>query len=175
MDGASSSGASSSGATSSDGAASSGGGDGAASGDGTAAGDGSSADSGTGMTDGPLPACPNVAGSYTIALTQATGCTGVGVTATQCIRSNGGCSFELRSNATNGGTPGIDGSFTLSSSGTFDGATLTEGTGTQARTGCTGSWSPSTMTMTVDCGGTGTTQSCVVTLLRSSTTSNACN
>lgn len=174
-DSSTSDGASSSGVTSGDGAAGSSGAgtsDGAAPGDAVAS-DSSLGDSATGATDGPALSCPSVAGSYTITLTQAAGCGNLGITATQCIRSNGGCSYEFRSNATSGGASGIDGSFTLNSAGTFDGASLSEGSGN--RSGCTGSWSASTMTMTVDCGGSGTSQSCVATLVRTSTTSSACN
>lgn len=166
---------SSSGVTSSDGApGSSGAGttDGAASGDASAS-DSSSGDGAIGMTDAPAPPCPDVAGAYAITLTQATGCGSLNVTATECVRSNGGCSFEFRSSATSGGAGAIDGTFTLNSSGTFEGAALSEGSA--SRTGCTGSWSMSTSTMTVDCGGTGTVQSCVATLLRTSTTSTSCN
>jgi hypothetical protein len=40
--------------------------------------------------------------------------------------------------------------------------------GTANRTGCTGTWNAGTMT--VDCGGTNTSQSCVVDLVRVSDT-----
>ena len=88
---------SSSGTTSGDGApGSSGAGttDGAASGDASAS-DSASGDGATGVNDATSPACPNVAGSYTITLTQAAGCGNLNVIASQCIRNNGGCGFEL--------------------------------------------------------------------------------
>jgi hypothetical protein len=167
---------SSSGVTSSSG--SSGGGTADASNDGAATGDAVASDSGTGggeagTVDASGPNCPNVTGSYSITLTQSGGCGTLGITASQCIRNNGGCNYEMRSNAASGGNPAIAGSFTLSASGTFDNAALQEGNAN--RTGCTGSWNATTSTMTVDCGGTNTTQSCVVSLLRTSTTASGCN
>jgi hypothetical protein len=55
----------------------------------------------------------------------------------------------------------------LQGDGSFDGAALTEGT--VDRTGCTGTWDATTSTMTVDCGGTGSSQSCVVALTQTGT------
>jgi hypothetical protein len=52
--------------------------------------------------------------------------------------------------------------------GSFTGAAITEGTGN--RTGCTGTWNAGTSTLTVDCGGVGSSQSCIATLTRSSLT-----
>ena len=46
-------------------------------------------------------------------------------------------------------------------------------TATYNGSGCTGSWSSTTSNLTIDCGGTGTSQSCVVTLTRTSKAS--CN
>ncbi len=167
---------SSSGVTSSSGSSSGGTAD--ASNDGASTGDAVASDSGTGggeagTVDASGPGCPNVAGSYSITLTQSGGCGNLGITASQCIRNNGGCNYELRSNAASGGNAAIDGSFTLSANGTFDNAALQEGNAN--RTGCTGSWNATTSTMTIDCGGTNTTQSCVATLLRTSTTASGCN
>ena len=66
--------------------------------------------------------------------------------------------------AVNGPMSGVD----IKTDGTFDNAALR--LGTINRTGCVGSFNEGTQTMTVTCGGTGSSQSCTITLVRSSVT-----
>jgi hypothetical protein len=121
--------------------------------------------------DGPASACPDVAGSYGIVVVEAGGCAGLDATAQECVRQSQGCGIEFRSSVSGGGPAAIDGTATVTAAGSVSGATLMEGN--SQRSGCTGTWSAATSTMTVDCGGTGSSQSCLVTLTRTSTAS--CN
>jgi hypothetical protein len=67
------------------------------------------------------------------------------------------------------GTAGsaLNGTVDLDMSGNFANGAVTEGTG--QRTGCTGTWNTGTSQLTVDCGGMGTSQSCIATLTRTGT------
>jgi hypothetical protein len=76
----------------------------------------------------------------------------------------------LQSPALAGSRPAINGDAAIDSNGDFTGAALTEGT--VDRTGCTGTWDATTSTMTVDCGGMGSQQACVLALKR---TGGVCN
>jgi hypothetical protein len=78
------------------------------------------------------------------------------------------CAFQLVS-ATSGVTPAVNGVIDLQSDGSFSGAALQEGT--VQRTGCVGQWDAATQTLTIDCGGVGSSQSCIVTMKR---TGSAC-
>ncbi len=121
--------------------------------------------------------CPNTLGGYSLLVATGLGCGDLKTTAKQCIVPGGigptsnKCFIRFNSeqpgpdravNGPNGG--GLD----LKSDGTFDNAALKEGS--INRTGCTGSFDSATQTMTVICGGTGTSQSCTVTMVRSSLT-----
>ena len=64
------------------------------------------------------------------------------------------------------GSGAVNGGAQLEADGTFSGASLY--LGTIQRTGCVGTWNESTSTMEVTCGGTGTSQSCTVTMSRTS-------
>jgi hypothetical protein len=77
------------------------------------------------------------------------------------------CAFQLVS-ATSGVTPAVNGVVTLQSDGSFSNAALQFGTA--QRTGCTGQWDAASQTLTMDCGGMGSSQSCVVTIKRSGAT-----
>lgn len=128
---------------------------------------------GMASSDGPAMPCPDVRGSYTIAIAPgSTGCGNLNVAAPECIRQPT-CDIELRSNVSGGGPAGITGTAPLQNDGVFDSASLTEGTA--MRSGCTGSWNASTSTLTVDCGGQGTSQSCVVELVRTGPVGLVCN
>jgi hypothetical protein len=105
-------------------------------------------------------ACPTVAGSYTI-VASGLGCTGVNASAPECIVQSG-CDITFNSKGTAGNA--INGTATLAADGSFTDATLTEGT--SMRSGCVGTWSASLARVVVDCGGTGTAQSCRLTLTR---------
>ena len=103
-------------------------------------------------------ACPDEHGEYSVAFTGA-GCkvaTGPNV----CVAQTG-CSLTI-------GVGASIGSVTVDATGSFDGAQIQQGPDT--RTGCTGTWGGSGIA--IDCGGTGTSQSCVATLTRTSLTCN---
>jgi hypothetical protein len=160
--GSTSSGATSSGGPSSDAAGSSGdsGGMAEASSSGITPGEGGAVQDAT-----PPPAdsgapCPTVAGSYTIVVS-GLGCTGANPSAPECITQSG-CDIKFTSSATAGNA--INGTATMDPNGSFMDAALTEGTA--MRSGCSGNWSPSLSTMTVDCGGSGSSQSCRLVLTR---------
>jgi hypothetical protein len=86
--------------------------------------------------------------------------------APQCIRQDQQCGITFVSQGQSNAA-GINGDPTLTNDGSFDGAALKEGT--FDRTGCTGTWNALASTMTVDCGGTGSSQACVVALTRTGT------
>jgi hypothetical protein len=137
--------------------------------DATASGDGA-ADTGPivvadGATpvDASGPACPNIGGAYTVVLVDAAGCGDLSASAQQCIQQDAqGCAISFVSMGSSN-TAAINGNATLQGR-SFMGAQLKEGTAD--RSGCTGVWDGVTSTLTVDCGGAGTTQSCVVSLRR---------
>jgi hypothetical protein len=70
------------------------------------------------------------------------------------------CVADFRSTAA-GQLGAIVGTAMLQPDGSFSGADLQ--LGTVNRTGCTGTWDAPTSTLVVDCGGVGTSQSCIVT------------
>ena len=112
--------------------------------------------------------CPDVLGTYSVS-PSGQGCGDLNASAPQCIRATTmTCVAQLASMPAGGGTGAINGSASLQQDGSFSGAALLFGT--VQRTGCTGTWDQSTSTMTVDCGGMGSSQSCVVTLVRTSST-----
>jgi uncharacterized protein YjbI with pentapeptide repeats len=114
-------------------------------------------------TGGP---CPNLVGSYSLSAT-GQGCGDLNVNAPQCILDvSSSCVAEFRSTAA-GQLGAIVGTAMLQPDGSFSGADLQ--LGTVNRTGCTGTWDTSTSTLVVDCGGVGTSQSCIVTLTRTAT------
>jgi hypothetical protein len=124
-------------------------------------------------SDGPASPCPDVRGTYTVTVAPgSTGCGSLNTAAPECIRQTS-CNLELRSNVSGGGPVAIAGTAQLRNDGVFDSASLTEGTA--MRSGCTGTWNAATSTLTVDCGGQGTTQSCVVSLVRTGPVGLVCN
>jgi hypothetical protein len=119
----------------------------------------------------PAP-CPDVLGTYSMIQTDGLGCGDLNTSAPQCIAGTIGlCSLHFKSVVQGGGTGAVNGGATLNMDGTFSGATIFFGS--NMRTGCTGSWNSATQTMEVDCGGprgSGTTQQCSVTMVRTSIT-----
>jgi hypothetical protein len=114
--------------------------------------------------DAPNAPCPDVSGAYSIVILQGAGCGDLSAVARQCIQEDTqGCAITFVSQGSSN-TAAINGDPLLQADGSFDNASLKEGT--VDRTGCTGSWDARTSTMTVDCGGTGSSQSCVVALTR---------
>lgn len=121
--------------------------------------------------------CPNVLGGYSPLVATGMGCGDFNSLAKQCVLPGSGsagsanaCLVRFNSEqpatipAVNGPIGGVD----IKTDGTFDMAALK--LGTINRTGCVGSFNESTQTMTVTCGGTGTSQSCTITMVRSSVT-----
>jgi hypothetical protein len=103
--------------------------------------------------------CPDQQGAYKVALT-GQGCGDLSASAALCITQSA-CAITLASSGS-----GMNGTAMLGMDGSFTGAAITEGTGN--RTGCTGTWSAGASSLTVDCGGVGTSQSCDATLTRTS-------
>jgi hypothetical protein len=93
------------------------------------------------------------------------GCGDTSASAPECL-TQVGCTLTLASNGASGS--GLNGSVTLDGAGNFSSGAIGEGTGN--RTGCTGTWQAGTSTLVVDCGGMGSSQSCVATLTQSSLT-----
>jgi hypothetical protein len=88
--------------------------------------------------------------------------------ASQCIKQGAGmCQVSLVSQGAAGSA--LNGSVSLDMSGDFANGNIKEGT--VQRSGCTGTWNAAASQLTVDCGGLGSSQSCVATLTR---TGNAC-
>jgi hypothetical protein len=117
------------------------------------------------MTDAPPAPCPDVTGAYQVTVIDGQGCGDLNALAPECIRGRGSmCDVSLQSQVPAGAAAAINGNASIQNDGSFSGAALTEGTGN--RTGCVGSWNAATSTMTVDCGGMGSSQSCVVALTR---------
>ena len=122
--------------------------------------------------------CPNVLGGYAPLVATGMGCGDFNSLAKQCVLpgpnsgsgSGNACLVRFNSEqpatipAVNGPMSGVD----IKTDGTFDNAALR--LGTINRTGCVGSFNEGTQTMTVTCGGTGSSQSCTIKLVRSSVT-----
>ena len=113
-------------------------------------------------------ACPDEHGKYTVVET-GLGCGDIAAGAPQCIQESASCRITLVSNGS-GGAKALNGSADLAGDGSFTGAAIKEGT--VNRTGCVGSWNATTSTLTVDCGGVATSQSCRAVLTRTSMNCN---
>ncbi len=118
-----------------------------------------------GDAGGDAAACPDEHGAYSISVSGA-GCGDLDPSAAQCVQQVG-CSLSFISNPA-GASRALNGSTTIGSDGSFIGASITEGS--TPRSGCTGTWDNTAQTLTVDCGGTGSSQSCVVTMVRTGST-----
>jgi hypothetical protein len=122
-------------------------------------------------SDAAAPPCPDVHGGYAITAVDATGCgSSFDVGARQCIRQGQSAACGIQFQSMGSSMVAINGEATLQSDGSFSGAALTEGT--LNRTGCTGTWDSGSSTLTVDCGGTGSSQACVLSLKRTGTICN---
>lgn len=96
------------------------------------------------------------------------GCGDLAAGAPQCIKAGSSpCQIQLVSQGPTGSA--LNGTVTVDTSGDFTGGAIKEGS--VQRTGCTGTWDTATSQLTVDCGGMGSSQSCVATLTR---TGNTC-
>ncbi len=120
-----------------------------------------------GDAGGDAPACPDEHGAYSVSVSGA-GCGDLDPTAAQCVQQVG-CSVSFISNPA-GAQRALNGSTAIGADGSFASAAITEGS--TSRSGCTGTWDNTSQTLTVDCGGTGSSQSCVATLTRTGATCN---
>lgn len=112
--------------------------------------------------------CPDISGGYGQITTSGQGCGNINTAAPECIMlAQQICAFQLVS-APSTGQPAVNGVVVLQSDGSFSGAALQEGS--VQRTGCTGQWSSGNQTLTLDCGGMGSSQSCIVTMVRTGAT-----
>jgi hypothetical protein len=148
------------------------GGDSGRGGDSGGSGDtGSAADTGGGVDTGgggDSGACPDITGSYGQISRQGQGCGDLNERAPECIvLAQRVCAFQLTS-VTPAGMPAVNGAVLLQSDGSFSNAALQEGS--VQRTGCAGQWDAATQTLTIDCGGMGSSQSCIVTMVRTGST-----
>jgi hypothetical protein len=110
--------------------------------------------------------CPDVTGAFSVSMSGA-GCGDLNTSAPQCITPSGtDCVVQFMSTPTSG-AGAVNGQATIQMDGSFTNAALMFGTAN--RTGCVGSWNAQTSTLTADCGGVGSTQSCIVTLTRTGT------
>jgi hypothetical protein len=99
------------------------------------------------------------------------GCGDLDTSAVECIKeSTSACAEVLASGllGTTTGGKGVDGIVSIDMSGGF--VMQNVKFGTAQRTGCTATWNAQAGTLTIDCGGTGMSQSCVVTLTRTGKT-----
>ncbi len=131
--------------------------------DSTANGDGPTTGDGGSQDGNMVAACPDLSGAYTGGIVASgQGCGNLNVDANECIQQMG-CHIVFLSTSLTG-TPAVTGEAQIDNVGAFMGAGLV--LGTNMRTGCTGQWDAQTQTLTVDCGGTGSAQSCTVTMTR---------
>jgi len=143
-------------------------GDGGSAGSAGTSGTGGAAGSSTGGSAGGAN-CPDVFGTYGTITTLGAGCGDINASAPQCIKgTTSACALHFTSVVPGGGPGAVNGGANLKSDGTFEGASII--LGSVQRSGCIGSWSESSSTMEVTCGGTGSSQSCTVSLVRTSTT-----
>jgi hypothetical protein len=109
--------------------------------------------------------CPDELGAYTVMIAGA-GCGNLAAGAPQCIKAGASsCQVQLVSQGATGSA--LNGTVDLDMTGNFGSGAVMEGS--VQRTGCTGTWSAAGSQLTVDCGGVGTSQSCIATLVRTGT------
>jgi hypothetical protein len=117
-----------------------------------------------------LAVCPDELGAYAVT-TAGGGCGDLIAGAQQCIQaSTTACQVQFFSQGVAG--PALNGTVNLDVSGDFANGFVSEGTAMRA--GCTGTWNAATSQLTVDCGGIGTSQSCVATLTRTGSCQVTC-
>ncbi len=126
----------------------------------TSVSDGAVADTSTPVDSG---ACPDEHGFYTVMIS-GQGCGDLNAKAPQCIAQQV-CKINMSSQVPNG-PAALNGMADLMMDGSFMMAAIKEGT--VNRTGCVGAWDSNANTLTVDCGGVMTSQSCRAVLTRTS-------
>jgi hypothetical protein len=126
-------------------------------------GGGPTKDAGGGADSGLL--CPDEGGKYTIAL-EGQGCGNLSASSSECI-TQPSCNAFIAPLSGGGQGLGTNSPVSLGLDGSFTMGSIKEGN--LDRTGCAGKWDPVKSVLVIDCGGTGTAQSCVVTMTRVST------
>jgi hypothetical protein len=111
--------------------------------------------------------CPNESGLYSVAFS-GQGCGNVSNNAPICITETS-CTITLATKGS-GGSNEVSGTTPILNDGSFTGAAINEGS--MNRTGCVATWDNGSSTLTIDCGGTGTSQSCRATLVRTNANCN---
>lgn len=134
-------------------------------GSGDSGNDSSVGDSGNGNDSSPgadsgFP-CPDESGAYTVMLS-GQGCGDTNASAPECIKQQA-CVITMVSLVPNG-KGALNGTTPIANDGSFMNAAIKEGTAN--RTGCVATWDDVKSTLTVDCGGVNTTQSCRAVLVR---------
>ena len=110
--------------------------------------------------------CPDENGKYSVTFS-GQGCGNVATSAPVCITETA-CTITLATLSTSGNE--VSGTTPIGADGSFSGAAIDEGT--SQRTGCVATWDTGSSTLTIDCGGTGTSQSCRATLVRTAANCN---
>ena len=121
----------------------------------------------TGNGDGSAAQCPNEAGRYSVKLSGG-GCGNTAGDVSECIQQQS-CDISINFSST-ATAQGIKGQTPIAQDGSFTNAAIQEGS--QNRTGCSGAWDPNASTLTITCGGTNTSQTCVAVLTRTAATCN---
>jgi hypothetical protein len=112
-------------------------------------------------------ACPDESGKYDFVDVGA-GCGNIAPAGNGCITQTA-CTITLMFGGA-AGLNAVSGTTEIATDGSIADATLMEGS--QSRSGCTGAWDAASAKLTLDCGGTDTTQSCRATLSRTAATCN---
>ena len=115
----------------------------------------------TGNGDASAP-CPNEQGRYTMKLT-GQGCGDTAADASECIQEQS-CNVSIDFNSSGSSAKGIKGQTSIAQDGSFTNAGMQEGSAN--RSGCIGAWNQTASTLTITCGGTNSSQSCVAVLTR---------
>lgn len=112
--------------------------------------------------------CPDETGTYSVTAV-GMGCGDLVTTLPQCIKTgNVECQYDIVYKDMGGGQKGVEGAVSVNPFGGFTNGMIQEGSA--QRSGCVGVWKPGVgtnpSTLTIDCGGIMTSQSCHVVLTR---------
>lgn len=117
-------------------------------------------------TNGDAGGCPDEHGLYSVTFS-GQGCGTISSSAAICVTQTS-CAITLATSGT--GANELSGTTPIGADGSFSGAAIQEGT--SSRTGCVGTWDNGGSMLTIDCGGTNTSQSCSAMLMRTAATCN---
>jgi hypothetical protein len=125
----------------------------------TDGGDAAPVDSSADVNNGDGAACPDEHGKYAVTFT-GQGCGTISNSAPICV-SETSCTITLATTGT--GPNELSGMTPIGGDGSFSNAAMNEGA--MSRTGCVGTWNSGATTLTIDCGGVNTSQSCEAVLV----------